>query len=233
MDYRVYLVEDEINLNKVLTYYLQKEGWQIHSFSSGEDARLKIGDRPHLWIIDIMLPGMNGYELLKEIKMDCSPIPVIFISSKNKDIEKIIGLELGSDDYLAKPFMAEELVLRTRTLLKRVYTHRKQDLTNPMTDTFVLPPYTIDREKRVVSENGNPLELTNMEYNLFHLFITYQNQILSKEQILQQVWGINNIGTFHLVDDLVYRLRRKMPCLQLKTKYSYGYSLLIKKSAKY
>ena len=232
MDYRVYLVEDDAKLNQIITYYLQKEGWHVQSFANAEEAVLRIEDHPHLWILDIVLPGMNGYELIKKIKLEWSLAPVIFISSKDTGLEKIIGLELGSDDYLSKPFMVEELILRARVILKRIYTYAKNTNPNVSADILVLLPYTINREKRLVTDNSQMIDLSNMEYNLLLLFIAYSNQYLNKGQILEHVWGGNNLGTYHLVDDLVHRLRKKMPLLPLKTKYGYGYKLMMDKHLK-
>lgn len=110
MKFTIYLVEDEENLNHVLKSYLEKEGWEVVSFLNGEDARRNIKNRPHLWILDIMLPEVDGYQLIKEIKEDDSKIPVIFISARDEDLDRIIGLEMGSEDYLPKPFCQENLL---------------------------------------------------------------------------------------------------------------------------
>ena len=122
MSYRIHLVEDEVNLNELLTSYLSKEGWDVVPFLNGETARQAIPERPHLWILDIMLPDIDGYQLLREIKADLEVMPVIFISARDAELDRVIGLEMGSDDYLPKPFLPRELVIRTRKLLDRVYT---------------------------------------------------------------------------------------------------------------
>ena len=103
MPFRVYLVEDEENLNQLLTSYLQKEGWEVCSFLNGKDALAAIPEQPHLWILDIMLPDIDGYQLLREIKADSPGRPVIYISARDADLDRVIGLEMGSDDYLPKP----------------------------------------------------------------------------------------------------------------------------------
>jgi len=226
MEYIIYLVEDDTKLNLLLTAYLKKEGWQVHSFSCGEEAIKQIPKQPHLWIIDILLPAINGYELVQRIKLEYPLASIIIISSKNSDIEKIVGLEIGADDYMPKPFMAEELVIRTRKLLARVYPILKENALSPLPQTFLLPPYTVDLKKRSVSNGQYPVELTTKEFDLLQLFALHNNKILSREQILEQVWDIDYAGTNHLVDDLVYRLRKKMPQLQLETQYGYGYRLV-------
>jgi two-component system response regulator CssR len=119
MSYKIYLVEDDKNLNLVLTTYLEKEGWNITSFLTGREAQSQIPNPPDLWILDIMLPDIDGYQLIREIKVKTPNIPVIFISARDADIDRVVGLELGSDDYLAKPFLPRELVIRARNLNKK------------------------------------------------------------------------------------------------------------------
>lgn len=121
MSYTIYLVEDEDNLNELLTKYLENEGWNITSFTKGEDARKQMQPSPHLWILDIMLPDTDGYTLIKEIKEKDPDVPVIFISARDADIDRVLGLELGSNDYIAKPFLPRELIIRVQKLLELVY----------------------------------------------------------------------------------------------------------------
>jgi len=142
MSYKIYLVEDDRNLNLVLSSYLEKEGWEVHPFFNGEEAMKNISNPPDLWILDIMLPDIDGYQLIKEIKSKTPNVPVIFISARDADIDRVLGLELGSDDYLAKPFLPRELVIRTRNLLERSY-HKTYTVYN-------LPPYTINESSRTV-----------------------------------------------------------------------------------
>jgi len=227
MEYLIYLVEDDRLLNSLLTSYLKMEGWLVHSFTRGEEAKNE-KNLPHLWIIDIMLPGISGYELVGSIKAESPTIPIILISSKNSNLEKIVGLEIGADDYLPKPFMAEELVVRVRKLLARSYRSLlKEDAEQSLPEIFMLKPYIINRINRAVTKNGKPVELTVKEFSLLLLFIINSNLVLSREQILHQVWDTNYMGTNHLVDDLVYRLRKRMPHLEVETNYSYGYRLVV------
>ncbi|MGV3488033.1 MAG: response regulator transcription factor, partial [Tuberibacillus sp.] len=121
LSFRILLVEDEEKLAAILKAYLEKEGWKVQVFHSAEDALPYLHSGAHLWIIDIMLPGMSGYDLIKKIKELNSEQPVIFISARDRDLDKIIGLEMGSDDYLTKPFLPKELVIRAKKLLHRVY----------------------------------------------------------------------------------------------------------------
>lgn len=220
MSYQVYLVEDEENLNQLLTTYLQNEGWEVSSFLNGQDARAAIAARPHLWILDIMLPDVDGYQLLKEIKADAPGLPVIYISARDAELDRVIGLEMGSDDYLPKPFLPRELVIRTRKLLERVY--------GPSGDTpaLNLPPYLIDLARRAVALEDREIDLTSKEFDLLVLFCRHPGQALSREQIIDRIWGQDYVGTDRVVDDLVRRLRKKMSQLKLETIYGYGYRMI-------
>ena len=218
MSYKIYLVEDDKNLNLILSTYLKKEGWEVLSFFTGEEALNAINTPPDLWILDIMLPDVDGYQIIKEIKYTTPHIPVIFISARDADIDRILGLELGSDDYLAKPFLPRELVIRTKKLLERVYK-------TPM-EIINIPPYTIDEKSRRVKKEEEVINLTSKEFDLLAFFIKNRNQALSREQILKCLWGEDYFGTDRVVDDLVRRLRKKMPELNIETIYGYGYRMI-------
>jgi len=218
MSFKIYLVEDDNNLNLVLTSYLKKEGWNVSSYLNGEKARQEISCPPDLWILDIMLPDVDGYQLIREIKASSPLVPVIFISARDADIDRVIGLELGSDDYLPKPFLPRELVIRTRKLLERVYQNQSQPQT--------IPPYSIDEVSRKVMLNNEVIELTSKEFDLVIYFIKNQGQALTREQLLIHIWGDDYFGTDRVVDDLVRRLRKKMPDLRIETMYGYGYRMV-------
>src|SRR5690348_1650593 len=117
----IYLVEDEEHLNQLLKKYLEKEGYKVVSFTNGESALQKIEDLPDLWILDIMLPDIDGYQLIKAIKEYNQATPVIFMSARNQELDRVVGLELGSDDYLSKPFLPRELVIRTNKIIQRLH----------------------------------------------------------------------------------------------------------------
>ncbi len=222
MSTKIYLVEDEENLNRLLTSYLEKEGWNVKSFLTGNAAQKAIKDSPKLWILDIMLPDIDGYQLIGEIK-ECSPqVPVIFISARDADLDRIIGLEKGSDDYLAKPFSPRELVIRTKKLLKRVYDDK-----NIKDRSTTYNSYIIYQDKRLVTDsNKESIELTSKEFDLLCYFLENMEQALSREQILNNVWDNDYFGTDRVVDDLIRRLRKKLPNLNIETIYGYGYRLV-------
>ncbi|MEG6521835.1 response regulator transcription factor [Desulfotomaculum sp. 1211_IL3151] len=222
--YQIFLVEDELNLNQILTSYLQKEGWEVRSFTNGQSALGVIDECPHLWILDIMLPDIDGYQLLRRIKEEAPGMPVIFISARDADIDRIMGLEMGSDDYLAKPFLPRELVIRARRVLERVY-NKFAELEKP---NLYLEPYLLDESKREISRDDRVIELTSKEYDLALFFTKHKGQALSREQIINWVWGEDYVGTDRSVDDLVRRIRKKLPELRIETVYGYGYRVLAK-----
>ena len=213
------LVEDEKDLNNLIRTYLEKEGYNVVSYYDGESTINNINKDVDLWILDIMLGDtISGYDIIKKIRDENPDVPVIFTSARDKDLDKIIGLELGSDDYIAKPYSPKELVLRVNNIIRRVYSKDKQKLT--------YKDYTIDFEKRMVLHKGESINLTTLEFDLLYMFVTNINKSFSRDDILNNIWGENYFGTDRVVDDLVRRLRKKMPELDINTIYGYGYRLL-------
>lgn len=213
------LVEDEKDLNNLIKTYLEKEGYNVVSYYDGESAINNISNNIDLWILDIMLgDNISGYDIIKKIREECTMVPVIFTSARDKDLDKIIGLELGSDDYIAKPYSPKELVLRVNNIIRRVYSKEKTKLT--------YKDYSIDLEKRMVLLNNTSINLTTLEFDLLYMFVTNINKSFSRDDILNNIWGENYFGTDRVVDDLVRRLRKKMPELDINTIYGYGYRLL-------
>ena len=213
------LVEDEKDLNNLIRTYLEKEGYNVVSYYDGESTINNINKDVDLWILDIMLGDtISGYDIIKKIREDNPDVPVIFTSARDKDLDKIIGLELGSDDYIAKPYSPKELVLRVNNIIRRVYSKDKQKLT--------YKDYTIDFAKRMVLHKGESINLTTLEFDLLYMFVTNINKSFSRDDILNNIWGENYFGTDRVVDDLVRRLRKKMPELDINTIYGYGYRLL-------
>lgn len=221
MSYNVYILEDERSLNELLSYFLRNEGWQVKSFYNGFDALSAIDEKPHLWVLDIMLPDIDGFQILAQIKNKYPKTPVIFISARDADLDRVLGLEKGSDDYLAKPFSPRELVIRVNNLLKRFYGENK--------DTINYLDYTAYLKKRsVLKQDGSEVGLTSKEFDLLKYFLENLRIGLSRQQILSNVWDDNYYGSERVVDDLVRRLRGKMPELNVETLYGFGYRLLEK-----
>ena len=223
MSYTIYLVEDEDNLNELLTKYLENEGWNITSFTKGEDARKQMQPSPHLWILDIMLPDTDGYTVIKEIKEKDPDVPVIFISARDADIDRVLGLELGSNDYIAKPFLPRELIIRVQKLLELVY---KEQPAAKKTGITVSSYNVIEDAREVYDETGSLVNLTSKEFDLLLLFLHHKGHPFSREDILLKIWGHDYFGTDRVVDDLVRRLRKKMPGLKVETIYGFGYRMM-------
>jgi two-component system, OmpR family, response regulator CssR len=222
---RIYLVEDEKSLNILLDKYLQREGYEVTTFFNGNSALERIKDMPDLWILDIMLPDIDGYQLIKAIKAENNETPVIFMSARNEELDRVVGLELGSDDYLSKPFLPRELIIRTNKLVERLYGKGKVDV---LDKTIFISEYTINQSQRSVHQGEAEIQLTNKEFELLLYFVENINHLVSREQILLKIWGDNYYGSDRVVDDTIRRLRKKMDKLTIDTVYGYGYKLVPK-----
>lgn len=210
------VVEDEKDLNELVKSYLEKDGHLVNSYLTYDGAMEHIDDYCDLWILDIMLDDKSGYDLIEEIKSRNESIPVIFMSARDKEFDRIIGLEKGSDDYITKPFSPKELVLRVDNILKRVY---KDD------NRIEINGYTIDENQRIVLKDNKQIELTTKEFDLLMLFVKNKGTAFLREQILERVWDENFYGSDRVVDDTLRRLRKKLPEMNIQTIYGFGYRL--------
>ena len=212
------VVEDEKAINDLVNQYLKKEGYEVRSYYTYEEASAHVGDDDvHLWILDIMLDDKSGFALIEEIRLQGKDIPVIFMSARDKEFDRIIGLEKGSDDYITKPFSPKELVLRVNNVMKRVY---RNDNNRIMVDG-----YELDEEQRKVFDGGKEIDLTTKEFDLLMMFIKNKGMAFNREAILTNVWEENYYGRDRVVDDTLRRLRKKLPNLNIRTIYGYGYRL--------
>ncbi len=217
--YTICFVEDEIDLSNLIQTYLERSGYKVVTFTKGQDAINYIGNKVDLWILDIMLgDDVSGYDIIKAIRKQDEDVPVIFTSARDQDLDKILGLELGSDDYITKPYSSKELVLRVNKIIKRVYKDKNSDIIS-------YDEYIIDKDRRTVNFENKEIKLTTLEFDLLLLFIENKNKCFSREEILNAVWGNDYFGTDRVVDDLVRRVRKKMPKLKLSSVYGYGYRL--------
>lgn len=215
MKYVINVIDDEKNLNDLVKVYLEKEGFEVHSFYTYKDALSHSDDTCHLWLVDIMLDEGSGFDLFTEIKHHHPLMPIIFMSARDQEFDRIIGLEKGSDDYITKPFSIKEMILRIKNVLKRTY---KDD---PL--TVEIDGYLIDEGKRRVYEGDTDIELTTKEYDLLLYFLKNRSIALSREQVLNHLWDENYYGSDRVVDDTLRRLRKKMPKLNIQTIYGFGY----------
>lgn len=222
--YKIALVEDEKNLANLVVKYLEANNYKVTLYTTGEEAIENIDKKIDLWILDIMLPGeISGFDLLKALRYKEKNIPIIFTSARDKDIDKIVGLELGGDDYLAKPYSIRELVLRVKNIITRTYQNDRK-VSN---SRVLIGEYEIDKERRSVSHRGEVIQLTSKEYDLLLYFVNNIGMAFSREQILNEIWGDNYFGSDRVVDDLLRRLRQKLPMLNVETIYGYGYRLTV------
>jgi len=221
---QIYLVEDEKSLNLLLKKYLEIEGYEVITFSDGMSALSRIHDLPDLWVLDIMLPDIDGYEIIRSIKEFKEDTPVIFMSARNEELDRVVGLELGSDDYLSKPFLPRELVIRVNRLFERMYG--KED--TEIDDIIIVADYSISINQRTVNDQNKEIQLTNKEFELLLYIAQNKNIVVTREQILMNIWGFDYYGSERVVDNTIRRLRKKMDKLNIETLYGYGYKLVTK-----
>lgn len=212
------IVEDEKDINNLVAQYLRKEGYEVHSYYTYEEASAHVvDDDVHLWILDIMLDDKSGFDLIEEIRLQGPGTPVIFMSARDKEFDRIIGLEKGCDDYITKPFSPKELVLRVNNIIKRAY----RDDNNRIS----IDGYELDEEQRKIYADNVEIELTTKEFDLLMMFIKNKGIAFSRDKILENVWDENYFGSDRVVDDTLRRLRKKLPNLNIHTIYGYGYRL--------
>ena len=212
------IVEDEKDINNLVAQYLRKEGYEVHSYYTYEEASAHVADDDvHLWILDIMLDDKSGFDLIEEIRLQGPETPVIFMSARDKEFDRIIGLEKGCNDYITKPFSPKELVLRVNNIIKRAY----RDDNNRIS----IDGYELDEEQRKIYADNVEIELTTKEFDLLMMFIKNKGIAFSRDKILENVWDENYFGSDRVVDDTLRRLRKKLPNLNIHTIYGYGYRL--------
>ena len=211
------MVEDEEDLNQMLKIYLEKAGYRVIScFSIADTEKVKIQEIG-IWVIDIMLPDGNGLELLKEIKSQSADTPVVIISAKGDRFDRVAGFEVGCDDYRAKPFLPAELVFRVDRLKKQIAPVKSAS------DLLTVGTYTIDLSKRMIFEKDQRMDITSRELDIILFFIRNKGQAISREQLLQAVWGEDYFGNDLVVDNYVKNIRKKLPQMEIETIYGYGY----------
>ena len=212
------IVEDEKDLNELVKRYLEKEGYEVRSYLTFDEASVHTNDDDvNLWILDIMLGEKSGFDLIDEIRAHAPDVPVIFMSARDKEFDRIIGLEKGSDDYITKPFSPKELVLRVNNIIRRTYKDENQRVE--------VDGYEIDENQRMVFHGDEQIELTTKEFELLMLFVNNKGTAFPRDEILSKGWDTNYYGSDRVVDDTMRRLRKKMPELSIRTIYGFGYRL--------
>lgn len=223
MSYKIGIVEDDENIQNIVRAYLEKEGYDVKVVSSAEEGwKLWESDQPDMWILDIMLPGMDGYEFCKRIRVE-SEVPIIIISAKDDEIDKILGLELGGDDYLTKPFSPRELVARVKRLFKRTQAIEMKNQNE--LERLQVGRLVISLDERLIYWEGKEYEMTTKEYDMLLLLAQNPNRAFSREELLMNIWGNDYFGSDRAVDDLVKRIRKKIPNIPLETIWGFGYRL--------
>ncbi|HSM25363.1 MAG TPA: response regulator transcription factor [Anaerolineaceae bacterium] len=214
MTEKILVVEDEIALQETLAYNLQKQGYEVFLAGDGTTA-LEISRKikPDLILLDIMLPGMDGFEVCRRLRSELST-PVLMLTARDDEIDRVVGLEVGADDYLTKPFSMRELVARVKAMLRRVRIIRDELSANQtvteLTSKLEFENLSIDIGRREVRLNNQVVNLKPKEYELLLYLVKHKNHVLSRDQILESVWGWEYIGDSRTVDVHVRWLREKI-----------------------
>lgn len=200
---RILLAEDDKNLNDIVTRYLEKEGYLVFSASDGDKALdIWFDQSIDISILDVMMPGMNGWELLEEIRRD-SDNPVIMLTARRDEEDRLHGFELGTDDYITKPFSSRELLMRVKALLKRSGKLSQKEIVE-------LPGISLDNKAKSIKTADGELDLSAREYELMVYFIDNRGKALTRLQILDRIWGYEYTGDSRVLDTTIKRLRKKL-----------------------
>lgn len=206
---KILIVDDDTNISELINLYLTKECFEVKCVEDGESAlRAMEFFGPSLILLDLMLPGMDGYQVLREIRKEYLT-PVIMLSAKGEVFDKVLGLELGADDYIIKPFDTKELVARVKAVLRRT-TVAPQKAEAPKVDVVEYPDLIINKANYSVLYKGAPLKMPPKEIELLYFLASSPNQVFTREQLLDHIWGYEYIGDTRTVDVHIKRIREKM-----------------------
>ena len=207
MDKKILVVDDEQPIADILEFNLKKEGYQVTVAYDGEEALAKVEeDLPDLILLDVMLPQKDGMEVCREIRKKYN-MPFIMLTAKDSEIDKVLGLEMGADDYVTKPFSNRELIARVKANLRR---HQQEATKDDETNEITVGALTIHPEAYLVTKRGESIELTHREFELLHYLAKHLGQVMTREHLLQTVWGYDYFGDVRTVDVTVRRLREKV-----------------------
>ncbi|CAB5004623.1 unannotated protein [freshwater metagenome] len=203
---RVLVVDDEVPLTVVVSSYLEREGFKVSVAHTGPDAvEAARSDRPDLIVLDVMLPGFDGVEVCRQVRQ-FSDAYIIMLTARDEEVDKILGLSMGADDYLVKPFSPRELIARVRAMLRRPRTSS----TSGLAELRVVGGLTIDLEARLVLVDGAPVEVTRTEFDVLAAMVSRPRAVLTRRQLIEAVWGPGWYGDEHVVDVHVNHLRTKL-----------------------
>nr|WP_263327517.1 response regulator transcription factor [Neobacillus sp. Marseille-Q6967] len=223
---KILVVEDEIPIRKLIVFNLQRSNYEVIEAENGKDAIQLVQDQsPSLVLLDIMLPDMDGFEICTKLRETHPDLPIVIVSARGQDMEKITGLELGADDYIVKPFNPLELTARIRSVLRRTNYNGKKQL--PV-DIIKTGPFVLEMKTQRLYKAGRLIKLTAREYQLIKLFFDRFNEPITRDVLLDEIWGINYFGDPKTVDVHIRRLREKIEADPsnpefLKTIWGFGY----------
>ncbi|WP_027634131.1 response regulator [Clostridium hydrogeniformans] len=203
---KILVVDDEDHILELIKFNLEKEGYKVLTSGNGIDALNIIKEEvPKLILLDLMLPGMDGYDICKEIRRDTltSHIPVIMITAKGEELDKILGLELGADDYITKPFSVRELIARIKAVLRRTTTQFVET-------SYKFGNVAIDFQKHEIMKSGKRIDLTLKEFELLEILIKNKGRVMTRDFLLDKIWGYEYIGETRTVDVHIRHLRQKI-----------------------
>lgn len=236
---KILIVDDDSNIAELISLYLTKECFETKIVNDGEEAIAAFAAwEPNLILLDLMLPGIDGYEVCREVRKK-SNVPIIMLSAKGEIFDKVLGLELGADDYMIKPFDSKELVARVKAVLRRFSPGSRQPAAEPaqeepqQTGEYVsYPDLTINLTNYSVTYYGKTIEMPPKELELFYFLASHPNQVFKRDQLLDHIWGYEYIGDTRTVDVHIKRLREKIkdhPAWNLSTVWGIGYKFEVKK----
>lgn len=220
----ILLVDDEPSIVSLAKMYLERDGFRTESAENGLLALEKVEKmKPDLIVLDIMLPGADGFEVCRRLRGAGNQTPIIMLTARDEDIDKIIGLELGADDYLTKPFNPRELVARVKAILRRIDRPASAG-----SSPLHFAGLTIDLERREVSLNGQPISLRTQEFDLLLSLAEQPGRVFTREQLLEKAWGFDFYGQTRTVDVHIAQLRKRLAGspLKIETVTGVGYKLI-------
>lgn len=227
---KILIVDDDVNIAELISLYLTKECYDTHMVHDGEEALTAYEQyQPNLILLDLMLPGIDGYQVCRELRTK-SNVPIIMLSAKGEIFDKVLGLELGADDYIIKPFDSKELVARVKAVLRR-YQPSKADKASPDIKCVEYPNLVVNQTNYSVLYNGKPVDMPPKELELLYFLASSPNQVFTREQLLDHIWGYEYIGDTRTVDVHVKRLREKIKdhaSWSLSTVWGIGYKFELK-----